>query len=82
MNASNVLDNAFLINLLFGVVLTGVGWWVKNIWAMVIEQQKMIAALQVELAKNYVPRVELQDTFKRIFEKLDELLKLEADRNR
>lgn len=68
----------FVIEFLLGLITAGIGWWVKNIWAMVIEQQKQITSLNLELAKNYVPRQELQSTFDRIFEKLDELLKRDA----
>lgn len=59
---------------LLALVLAGMTWWVKNIWAMVTSQQAQISALNLELARNYVPRAELQSTFERIFKKLDEIL--------
>lgn len=67
------LDANFIITTLLGIVLAGVSWWVKNLWAMVVAQQVQITALQVELARGYMPRAELQDTLTRIFNKLDEI---------
>lgn len=67
------MDPQSLITGLLGIVLTGVGWWVKNIWAMVMAQQSVIATLQVELARNYAPRQEMANQFERINEKLDEI---------
>lgn len=66
-------NTMLIINLLLGIVLAGIAWWVKTIWEMVISQQRQIAELALKIAENYVPRAELQDTFKRIFEKLDEI---------
>lgn len=64
---------------LLGLVTAGMAWWVKNIWSMVSSQQQQISALNLELARNYVPRAELQSSFERIFNKLDEIL---SDQNR
>jgi preprotein translocase subunit Sec63 len=64
---------------LFGVLLTIIGvcvtWWVNTIWGMVKAQQTEISRLHVQLVQNYVPRVELQQTFDRILNKLDEIQK-------
>lgn len=73
-----------IVSTLLGLVIAGVSWWVKNIWAMVVAQQdahnkavlefqKQVSNLTLELARDYVPRKELQDTFKRIFDKLEEI---------
>lgn len=67
------MDPSTVTTTLLGIVLAGIGWWVRNIWAMVIAQQAQITSLQVELARSYMPRAELQDTLKRIFDKLDEI---------
>lgn len=69
------MDAQTAISVLMGFVTAGVGWWVKNIWSMVIAQQAQITALQVELARNYIPRAEMQDTLHRIFDKLEEIQK-------
>lgn len=61
------------ISMLLAIVIAGVGWWVNNLWAMLRSQQDQITQLSIKLSENYVPRVELQESFKRIFEKLDEI---------
>lgn len=69
------MDPQLLTSTLLAIVLAGVSWWVKNIWAMVTAQQAVIALLQVELARNYAPRQELANQFERINHKLDEIQK-------
>jgi hypothetical protein len=71
-----------LFNLLVGAVVTlttlagsGVAWWVSTIWGMVKTLQTQVSSLHVELAKNYAPRAELQSSFDRIFDKLDQIQK-------
>jgi hypothetical protein len=68
------MDTQTVMVTLLGIVLSGVAWWVKNIWSMVTAQQAMIVTLQVELAKNYAPRAELEKQFDRINEKLDKIV--------
>jgi hypothetical protein len=65
------MDQQRIINVLGGIVMGVFGWWCNNIWQTVQSQQQQITQLNVELAKNYVPRVELQQSFDRIFSKLD-----------
>jgi hypothetical protein len=67
------MDPWQLITILLSLITAGVGWWVRNIWAMVTAQQVQITALQVELARSYMPRAEVQDALRRIFDKLDEI---------
>jgi hypothetical protein len=74
------MDPWQLVTILLGLITAGVGWWVRNIWAMVTKQQEMIIGLQVELARSYVPRVELQETFTRIFDALEDIRKEVAKR--
>jgi cell division protein FtsB len=62
-----------VVTTLLGIVLAGVSWWVKNIWAMVTSQQEQITKLNIELAKNYATRSEFQATVDKIFDKLDEI---------
>jgi hypothetical protein len=67
------MDQQTLINGLFGIVGTGVAWWVKNVWDMVRSLQAQVTDLNVNLAKNYVPRVEMESKLDRIMDKLDEI---------
>ena len=69
------MDLQKIINVLAGLVFAFLSWWSANIWASVQSGQTQISALTVELAKNYVPRAELQSQFERLFAKLDEIQK-------
>lgn len=69
------MDPQWIIPLLLSVVITGVGWWVANIWSMVRDQQKQITDLQVHLANHYVPRAESDRHLERIYDALEEIRK-------
>lgn len=64
-----------ILNVLGAILLAGVGWWLNNLWVMVKSLQEQLSAVHVKLVEQYVPRSELQHTFERIFEKLDEIQK-------
>lgn len=73
------MDSQKTLNLVIGVLLTGLGWWCNNIWSSVQSQQSQITQLNVELARNYVPRVELQARFDKIdaaLERIDQQTKV------
>jgi cell division protein FtsB len=69
------MDQQTLINLLISGVGAGIAWWVNNVWAMVKSQQQDITNLHIELAKNYVPRAELEQKLTRMQDTLDEILR-------
>lgn len=62
-----------VLNLVGAILIAGAGWWLNNMWQMVKSLQEQISAVHVKLVENYAPRAELQSTFQRIFEKLDEI---------
>lgn len=64
-----------VINILMGIAGAGVAWWVKTIWAMVRSQQEQITALNLKLAENYVQKIELEKTFNKLFDGMDEIKK-------
>lgn len=64
-----------IIIFILGFTIAGVGWWVNQMWDMLKAQQALLGLIQIELAKNYVPRMELQETFKALHFKLDEIPK-------
>ena len=80
--------------LLFNIVLSVAGflggWWLKVIWDSLKELQtadrslaEKVAAIEVLVAGNYVPRDEFDRTLAAVFTKLDriyELLSAKADR--
>lgn len=69
------MDMQTIINYLIGATGACVVWWVNTIWGMAKTLQQDVSNLHIELAKNYAPRAELQNTLERIFDKLDELQK-------
>lgn len=62
-----------LINAMAAVIGFGAAWWINNIWSMVKVLQQDISNLHIELAKNYVPRQELEMRLTRIQDTLDEI---------
>lgn len=69
------MDSQRIINVLAGIVLTFLGWWSNNIWQTVQGMQGQVTQLNVELARNYAPRLEMQGNFDRIYSKLDAIEK-------
>jgi hypothetical protein len=67
------MDQQSFINILLGVAGFCIGWWVNAIWKMVGSMQADISNLHVELAKNYVPRAELEAKLDRILDAVDEI---------
>lgn len=63
----------FVFNVFVPLIGAGCLWWVNTIWSMTKVLQQQVNELHIELAKNYVPRQELQRTFDRLFTKLDEI---------
>lgn len=68
-----------IINLLLSAVMGFIGWWCNNIWSAVQTQQQQIVQLNVELARNYVPRVELQSRLDKIDETVTRILQNQKD---
>lgn len=69
------LDVQIILNAVSAVLLAGAGWWLNNLWAMVKSLQEQVSAVHIKMVEQYVPRTELQSTFQRIFDKLDEIQK-------
>jgi len=73
--AGDINPNVVLLifNVLFGVIGAAGMWWVNVIWSRQNDQQKDIGTLNIKLSERYATRTELQPTFDRIFNKLDEI---------
>lgn len=69
-----------ILDVLFGIILAGGGWLVNNLWAQQRDTQKEVTELGRELARDYVPRAELQRTFDNLDRKLDDIQKLLRER--
>jgi hypothetical protein len=70
------MDSQWIINTIMGILLAGGGWFVNTLWGSIRTLQAQIVDLSVELAKEYVPRAELQRTFDNLDKKLDDIQKM------
>lgn len=61
-----MLDAQTMINLGLAAVLAAGGWFARQVWDAVKALQKDVQALEVEMPKNYVSKVDFSDTMKRI----------------
>lgn len=60
------METQTLINAGLGIILTGIGWFARQIWEATQALQRDMHEIEVELPKNYVRRDEFADTMKRI----------------
>jgi len=67
-----------IFNLVGGAVLLGVGWWCREIWDSVKILKNSLQDLEVDLAKNYATRQDINSrldkidqVLERIFDRLD-----------
>lgn len=67
------MDQQTLINWLVGGGAAVFVWVVNRLWRMVETLQTDVSNLHIELAKNYVPRAELEGKLTRIQDTLDEI---------
>jgi hypothetical protein len=72
------MDTQFVINVLGGIVIGGVGWVARELWAAVKALREDVKRIEVALPTNYVQKNEFSDNLKeikeicrQIFDKLD-----------
>lgn len=72
------MEPQFLINILGGLVLTGFGWFLNELWRAVKDLRSDLHSIEAELPKEYVMRVDLdkrmdhiETMFQRIYDKLE-----------
>lgn len=72
------MDAQFVINILGGIVIAGIGWAARELWAAVKSLRDDVKRIEVALPTNYVQRNDLdtrmkhiEDMFQRIYDKLD-----------
>ena len=72
------MENQQFINMFFGVGLTVMGWFARELWAAVKELKADLAKLREDLPKDYVSRDDYKDDIRdikgmlaKIFEKLE-----------
>ena len=74
------MSDQSLLNMVFGVLFTAAGWWLKALWDSVHELQvadrslaEKIATMEVLVAGNYVTRSEMDKHIDALFRKLDRI---------
>lgn len=67
-----------IINIVAGVLLSGLGWFARQLWDAVKELREDIHKLEVDLPKNYTTKDDftkamqkVSDGLQRIYDKLD-----------
>ena len=67
-----------IFNLVGGAILCAVGWWCREIWDSVKSLKTAVQAVEVDLAKNYVSKSEINarldridSILEKIFDRLD-----------
>ena len=77
------METQTLINDGLGIILTGVGWFARQIWEATQKLQEDFHKIEVDLPKSYVQKSDYAETMKRIeimFERIFDKLEQKADR--
>lgn len=70
-----IMDLQKLINVMAAVLLAVGAWWCNTMSTQVQSLQVQITSLNVELAKNYMTRPEIQETLRQINSSLEDIKK-------
>jgi hypothetical protein len=72
------MDLQFIINIVAGIILGGLGWFGRQLWDAVADLRKDLHQLEVDLPKNYTTKDDftaamqkVSDGLQRIYDKLD-----------
>jgi len=72
------MDVQTMINVGGGVILTGIGWFARQLWDAMERLKRDLHSLEVDLPKSYVTKDDfnktmrhIEDMFQRIYDKLD-----------
>jgi hypothetical protein len=77
------MDTQTIINVGLGIILTGIGWFARQIWEATQKLQEDLHKIEVDLPTNYVQKSDYSETMKRIeimFERIFDKLEQKADR--
>lgn len=67
------MNSQELMNMAVGVIMGGVGWWVKTIWGAVEVLKSRMAQNELTVASKCVTREELTQIVTKMFDKLDRI---------
>lgn len=71
------------INIGIGIILTGIGWFGREMWGAVKELRHMVHRLEVDMPKTYTPKSDFNEMMKRIddgFQRIHDKLDGKADK--
>lgn len=81
------MDPQSIINVAAGVILTGMGWFARQLWDAVKELREDLHRLETNLPATYLRRDEFRDGIKEIkdilneiFRKIDDIKDRKADK--
>jgi len=60
------MDMQQIINILIGVVMSGLGWFGKALWDAVGELRKNVHKIEVDLPANYIRKDEFKSEIKEV----------------
>jgi len=61
-----IMDAQFIVNILAGIVMSGLGWFGKALWDAVAELRKDVHQIEVDLPANYIRKDEFKSEMKEI----------------
>ena len=72
------MDFQSIFNLIGGAILCAIGWWCREIWDSVKSLKASLKDVEIDIAKNYVSKSDIDarldridQVLERIFDKLD-----------
>lgn len=72
------MDTQTIINIVAGVLLSGMGWFARELWGAVKKLREDLHRLEVDMPKSYVSKDDMdkrmehiESMFQRIYDKLD-----------
>ena len=77
------MDTQTIINVGLGIILTGVGWFARQVWEATQKLQVDLHKIEIDLPTHYVQKSDYAETMKRIeimFERIFDKLEQKADR--
>jgi hypothetical protein len=73
------METQQIINILVGIVMSGLGWFGKALWDAVAELRKDVHQIEVDLPAHYIRKDEFKDGIKEIKDILGKIFdRLEA----
>lgn len=67
------MDTQMLLNTLLFILMGILGWFGREIWAMIQETKKDLASLREDLPKDYVLKLDFVELNRQILTKLDRI---------